>query len=251
MMCLSGEVGTGKTLVLRCLLRSLDPATTVCCYVFHSRIGAEELIRYLLSDLGQEPRSTSKSDLLLQLSSYLVALFRKGVTPVLIVDEAQNLGAEALEEVRLLTNLETAEAKLLQVVLAGQPELDAKVDSHELRQLRQRIMLRFHLRPLTAEESASYVISRLRLAGHAHGRLFSEAALRRMYALSGGIPRLINVLCGNALLSAYATRADEVGEELVREVAADLGMTEAEITAPPAWAGRMYASEASFSEGKR
>lgn len=221
-MALTGEVGTGKTLALRCLMRALDPQKFTCCFVFHSRITAADLLRYLLAELGVENRPTNKSDLIVQLSTRLVQLFRNGVTPVLIVDEAQNLRRDALEEVRMLTNLETAETKLLQVILAGQPELDATLDSYALRQLRQRIMLRFHLEPLTAEQTREYIESRLRLAGHPDGGLFSADALARVHHYSGGIPRLINVLCSNALLTAYALRAPLVSVEWIDEAGRDL-----------------------------
>jgi len=233
---------------LRCLMHAFDPKNTVCCYMFHSRIGADDLIRYLLGDLGLEPHSTSKSDLLLQLSAHLVSLFRKGVTPVLIIDEAQNLDAAALEEVRLLTNLETAEAKLLQVILAGQPELDQKLGSHELRQLRQRIMLRFRLSPLTREQSRCYIESRLQLAGHSGERLFTAAALDGIQVYSQGVPRLINVLCGNALLCAYAQGQTSVGAECVEEVAAELELSgEAGAALPAAMAAECRESSVTRS----
>ena len=224
MISLTGEVGTGKTLAVRCLLRALDPQSHACCFLFHSQLAADDILRYLLADLGQEPQPGPKSALLLQLSAHLVKLFAQGVTPVLILDEAQNYGPETLEEVRLLTNLETAETKLLQVVLVGQPELDAKLDSHGLRQLRQRIMLRLRLAPLGPEQTSLYIESRLRLAGHADGRLFTPAAVRLIQPASGGIPRLINVLCANALLSAFAQGAQRIEVDAIEEAANDLGL---------------------------
>lgn len=221
-MALTGEVGTGKTLMLRCLMRRLERHRVLCCYLFHSLLGGEELLRYLLAHLGEEGAGPGgKADLILRLSSQLLRQHRAGWLPLLIIDEAQDLSPEALEEVRLLTNLETSECKLLQVILAGQPELDERLDSHRLRSLKQRVAMRFQLPALTPEQTQAYILRRLQLAG-AEDVEFTPAALARVHACAGGIPRLINLLCGGALLLATGLQAPRIGAALVDEVAADL-----------------------------
>lgn len=221
-MALTGEVGTGKTLMLRCLMRRLEPHRVLCCYLFHSLLAGEELLRYLLAHLGEEASGPmGKADLILRLSSQLLRQHRAGWLPLLIIDEAQDLAPDALEEVRLLTNLETAECKLLQVILAGQPELDERLESHGLRSLKQRVAMRFQLPALTPEQTQAYILRRLQLAG-AEDVVFTPAALDRVHACAGGIPRLINLLCGGALLLATGLKAPRIGAAMVDEVAADL-----------------------------
>lgn len=224
LMVLTGEVGTGKTLVLRCLLRSLNPQQVACAYVFHTLLAGEELLRFAMAALGAEAPAGGKAELLLQLGAHLARQHQRGITSVLILDEAQNLTIESLEEVRLLTNLETAEAKVLQVVLAGQPELDEKLDSFPLRQLRQRVTLRFHLPPLSGAQTQAYIERRMRLAGGDASAVFSPGAVDRLYGYSSGIPRLINVLAGGALLAAFGLGIPRVTAALIDEVAADLRM---------------------------
>lgn len=224
-MALSGEVGTGKTLVLRCLLRALDPERVVCAYVFHTLLAGEELLRYIMAALGVEAPAQGKAEMLLQLGAHLARQHQRGVTSALILDEAQNLSFESLEEIRLLTNLETSDTKLLQVILAGQPELDEKLQSFPLRQLRQRITLRFHLPPLGETETEAYIERRMRLAGGEGREAFSPGARERIYEYSRGVPRLINVLCGAALLAAYGLGTPKVSAALLEEVASDLGLT--------------------------
>ncbi|MGH9533428.1 MAG: ExeA family protein [Terriglobales bacterium] len=221
-MALTGEVGTGKTLVLRCLMRALERHRVLCCYLFHSLLSGEDLLRYLLAHLGEEAsQPMGKADVILRLSSQLLRQHRAGWLPLLIIDEAQDLSPEALEEVRLLTNLETAECKLLQVVLAGQPELDGQLDSHRLRQLKQRVAMRFHLPALTQVQTRAYVARRLQLAG-AEDVEFTPAALDRVHEMSQGIPRVINLLCGGALLLTTSQQQLRIGAAMVDEVAADL-----------------------------
>ncbi len=226
-MALTGEVGTGKTLVLRCLMRALERHRVLCCYLFHSLLSGEDLMRYLLAHLGEEAsQPMGKADMILRLSSHLLRQHRAGWLPLLIIDEAQDLSPEALEEVRLLTNLETAECKLLQVVLAGQPELDGQLDSHRLRQLKQRVAMRFHLPALNQEQTRAYVVRRLQLAG-AEDVVFTPAALDRVHDVAQGIPRVINLLCGGALLLATSQQQLRIGAAMVDEVAADLRLSAA------------------------
>src|SRR5580700_5217863 len=163
---LTGEVGTGKTLLLRCLLQLFQQSADVkYAYVFNGRLSPVEFLQYIAGELGLPTTGKNKSDLLLQLADYVVDRGKKNLTTVLVVDEAHHLSTDILEEIRLLTNLETADEKLLQILLVGQPELDEKLDSHDLRQLKQRIALRSHLASLDLNETAGYIARRLQQAG--------------------------------------------------------------------------------------
>jgi len=220
---MTGEVGTGKTLLVRCLLQLLAHSDVAYAYVFNSRLSTLEFLQYVVGDLGLTGSGKNKSELLLELGSYLVARHQKKLTTVLVVDEAHHLSAEVLEEIRLLTNLETTQEKLLQILLVGQPELDEKLDSPELRQLKQRIALRSHLEPLDSEQTRGYIQRRLQLAGANSNAalLFNTDTIARVYSHSRGIPRLINTVCENALITAYARQARCVTPDIIDEVAAD------------------------------
>ena len=221
---LTGEVGTGKTLLVRCLLQLLNRDNVAYAYVFNSVLAPLEFLQYIAGDFGLPSSGKAKSELLLLLGNHLIERHRKKQTTVLVIDEAHHLSPEVLEEVRLLTNLETPEQKLLQILLVGQPELDDKLDSFELRQLKQRVALRAHLQPLTLEETTGYVQRRLQLAGgdsQVHG-LFNDEALAAVHQHSRGIPRLINTVCENALITAYASRSHLVSVDMVEDVARDL-----------------------------
>jgi general secretion pathway protein A len=224
-MVLTGEVGTGKSLVVRCLQDLLDKQRVAYAYVFNTRLSSRHFLEYVAEDLGAPPGPSSKSDLLIRLNRHLIERHRQGLATVLVVDEAQHLGFVVLEEIRLLTNLETAQGKLLQIVLVGQPELDAKVDDPALRQLKQRIAHRFQLRVLSEPETSSYVQCRLKLAGDKTGDIFAPPALERVHFYSGGVPRLINILCDNAMLSAFALDETHITTELIDESASDLRLT--------------------------
>src|SRR5271166_3278099 len=203
---LTGEVGTGKTLLLRCLLQLLKQSKDVAyAYLFNSRLSPVEFLQYVASDFGLPASGKNKSELLLELSNYVVSRGLKKLTTVLIVDEAHHLSSEILEEIRLLTNLETTQEKLLQILLVGQPELDEKLDSVSLRQLKQRIALRSTLEPLDPNETRGYIERRLQLAGCANpGMLFPDDTILEIHRCSHGIARLINTLCENALIHGYA-----------------------------------------------
>ena len=220
---MTGEVGTGKTLLVRCLLQLLKGSNVAYAYVFNSRLSPTEFLQYVAGDFGLAASGKNKSELLLELSNFLIARHQKKLTTVLVIDEAHHLPAEVLEEVRLLTNLETAQEKLLQILLVGQPELDEKLDSHELRQLKQRIALRSQLEPLDHEETKGYVQRRLQLAGaNSHAStLFPTETISEIFRHSRGIPRLINTVCENALITAYARQARSVTPDIIEEVAAD------------------------------
>lgn len=220
---MTGEVGTGKTLLIRCLLQLLKGTNVAYAYVFNSRLSPLEFLQYITADFGLPTSGKSKSDLLHTLSSYLIARHQNKLTTVLVADEAHHFSTEVLEEIRLLTNLETAQEKLLQILLVGQPELDAKLDSPDLRQLKQRIALRSQLEPLTEEETGGYIQRRLQLAGanSSTGVLFPSDTIAEIFRHSRGIPRLINTVCENALINAYARQMRSVTPDIIEEVAAD------------------------------
>jgi general secretion pathway protein A len=219
----TGEVGTGKTLLVRCLLDALNHSQISFAYVFNPRLSVPDFLRYMLTDLRLPTTGRTKSEMLAHLNNYLIARFRRGTTAALVVDEAQLLSWELLEEIRLLTNLETSQQKLLQIVLVGQPELDRKLDSPHLRQLKQRVGLRCRLEPLRLDELRGYIHRRLELAGaNSHGAaIFSEEAIAAVHTYSKGIPRLINTLCENSLVSAYAKQTKQITGDIVQEVATD------------------------------
>lgn len=231
LVVITGEPGTGKTLLLRCLLDVLERLHIACACVFNPRLSCIEFLQCLLRGLRTSCLTNSKSELLGQLEEFLLARHRTGSTTVLIVDEGQLLSSDLLEELRLLGNLETAQEKLLQILLLGQPELDAKLDSASLWQLQQRIALRCQLQPLTREEMEQYIRRRLEAAGAARADLFPDVALNEVYAYSRGIPRLINLLCENCLICSSTCKLDCVTPEIVRETAADF-----HLALPPAGA---------------
>lgn len=220
---MTGEVGTGKTLLVRCLLELLTRQQIAFANVFNPLLSADDFLRYVASDFGITPADRSKSTLLFELNNFLIARLRKGLTTVLIVDEAQNLRPDVLEEIRLLTNLETAKQKLLQILLVGQPELEPKLDCPNLRQLKQRVALRCRLEALQQREVEGYIVRRLTLAGMTTnaGTVFSPGAVAAIYHYSQGIPRLVNTLCENSLIAAYAQHTKMVSVQMIEEISAE------------------------------
>jgi general secretion pathway protein A len=229
---LAGDAGTGKTLLISCLLRLLKQSNIAYAYVFNSRLSSLEFLQYVAVDFGLDAWGKTKGQVLHELSKYIVARHQQRQTTVLVVDEAHDLSAEALEETRLLTNLETADEKLLQILLVGHPELDEKLDSLELRQLKQRIALRSHLEPLDRKETSGYIRHRLHLAGARAdgGELFTEEAIERIYYHSRGVARLINTVCENALAAAFLRQLTSVPPDIIDEVAVDLRLR---VPSPP------------------
>jgi general secretion pathway protein A len=228
---LTGEVGTGKTTLLHALLGQLD-SNTASAFIFNPRLEPLDFFRVLFDEYGIEERCRSKAEYLLALNHFLIERLGRNEKTLLIIDEAQTLPPEMLEEVRLLSNLETPTSKLIQIMLVGQPELSQVLARPELRQLRQRIVLRHHLRPLDEKELDAYVNERLTLAGYTGKGIFKGSARREIMRVTGGVPRLVNIVCDGALLSGYARGQTEVGGDVIREVARALEMSEEGAPAP-------------------
>lgn len=223
---LAGEVGTGKTTLVNYLLDWLHQKKTPTAFIFNSHLSVNHLFDFILTDFGIPVDFRLKSNMLLLLNQWLVERFRAGGTPVLIVDKAQGLSFQLLEEVRLLLNLETASEKLLQIVLVGQPELEEKLRRPELRQLRQRITLRCNTAPLTLQESYGYIADRLRIGGATGDPVFASEAVEAVHSYSGGIPRVMNLLCEHSLINAYVEQLKPVPARMVEEAARDFLMDE-------------------------
>jgi general secretion pathway protein A len=236
---LTGEVGTGKTTLLNKLLDWLRGQRVATAFVFNSRLDVPQLFDYMLADFGIECDSQLKSQVLLRLYQWLLDRYRAGETAVLIIDEAQNLSTQVLEEIRLLTNLETATAKLLQIVLAGQPELQQKLALPEMRQLKQRITLRCKTQPLTLEETSAYIAQRLKIAGSNGHEIFSPEALQAVHEYARGIPRVINLLCDHALISAFVDQQQQVGSVLIEGVAREFDLLQPEPEQPGMGGGEL------------
>jgi general secretion pathway protein A len=219
---LTGEVGTGKTTMLECLRDFLSSQQILFASLFNSRLTVEQFFELLAYDLDLRCDRHSKTEVLISLNSLLVDRSGQGRTTVLIVDEAHNLDWEVLEEIRLLGNLETRRGKLLQIVLAGQQELDRKLEAPEYRQLKQRIALRCTLRGLTPEETQAYINSRMAKAGLLDQTIISPELLREIHFRSQGIPRLINGICDNLLLTAFAMESKVAMIDMLNEVTADM-----------------------------
>jgi general secretion pathway protein A len=214
---ITGEVGTGKTTLVQSLLSQLNGSTKTA-YLFNPNLNTLDFLEYICGDLGVKFNRRSKGQYIAHLYQALLDYYAKDVSVVLIIDEAHRLHPELLEEVRLLTNLETPKGKLLQVILVGQPELNETLDRHEFRQLKQRISLRYHLRILTKSETTEYIQSRLQKAGLMDPKIFSPRAIDLIFKYSRGIPRLINIVCDNALISGYATDRQIIERNTIQEV---------------------------------
>jgi len=223
---LTGEVGTGKTTLLNKLLEWLHQEKVSTAFVFNPRLSVAEFFDFMMADFGIPCESQMKSQVLLKLNHWLLERYQAGERAVLIIDEAQNLTEQMLEEIRLLTNLETATAKLLQIVLVGQPELEHKLNQPELRQLRQRITLRAKTQPLSLEETQRYIAERLRIAGGQSGDIFSPQAIEAIHRYACGIPRVINLISEQSLVAAFADARKPVPFSIVEEAARDFGLHE-------------------------
>lgn len=227
---LTGEVGTGKTTLLNRLLDWLRTQRATTAFIFNPRLSVTQMLDFMMTDFGIPCESKLKSQVLLRLNQWLLERYKAGETAVLIIDEAQNLSHQVLEEIRLLTNLETSTEKLLQIVLAGQPELELKLAQPELRQLRQRITMRSKTLPLSLEETAGYIQERLRIAGATDENIFSQEAVQAIHRLSRGIPRVTNLLCEHALINSFVEQQKPIRKETIVEVAREFQLEE---TDPP------------------
>lgn len=245
---LTGEVGTGKTTLLKRALASFNNRRISTAFVFNPRLEVLDFLEFVLADFGIVAVNRTKSGMLLQLNRWLIERFRMEETCVVVIDEAQNLSWELLEEIRLLTNLETSSEKLLQIVLSGQPELEEKLRHPSVRQLRQRIALWCRTQPLTESQTHAYVAERLRLAG-AGRPLFTPDALDLIYRYSHGIPRIINLLCEHSLIVAYVEQVQEVSAVIVDGVAAELELETQPFLISPVAIGGMNARGSSAGEG--
>jgi len=230
---LIGEVGTGKTTLVNRLLDWLNQQQIRTAFIFNTRVNTTQLLEFVLAEFEIACESRSKSQQLMRLNHWLLERHEAGETVVLIIDEAQNLTYPVMEEIRLLTNLETATDKLLQIVLSGQQELDEKLKLPQLRQLRQRISVRCKTSPLTNEQTHEYIAERLRIAGANGQPIFSAKAIDVIHKYSHGIPRVINLLCEHALTGAYVEEQRPIEPPLVDEVAREFQLDEIAPVAPP------------------
>jgi general secretion pathway protein A len=229
---LIGEVGTGKTTLINRLLDWLHQRQARTALLFNSRMNTNQMFDFILAEFGISCDSNSKSQQLMRLNQWLLERYRAGETTVLIVDEAQNLTYPVLEEIRLLTNLETSTEKLLQIVLSGQQELEEKLMLPQLRQLRQRIMLRCKTTALTKAQTHDYIAERLRIAGACGELIFDPKSVETVHLYSLGIPRVVNLLCEHSLINAYADQQRLITPTIVEEVAHEFRLDEVEPTAP-------------------
>lgn len=211
---ITGEVGTGKTTLLRALMKRLD-ANTAVAYLFNSILPFDESLEYMLEDFGIAKPGESRVQRLVALNNFLIERQRAGQNTVVIFDEAHNLSVDTLEQVRLLSNFETSTDKLLQIVLAGQPELKAKLQLPEMRQLKQRIGLRCTIPPLKPEEARDYIRTRLRIAGGRDLNLFTDRAVKQIVEYADGIPRVVNTVCDHCLLIAYSDQTRRIDRGIV------------------------------------
>ena len=236
---LTGEVGTGKTTLVNRLLDWLRQRRTRTAFLFNSRMNTSHLFDFILSEFDIPCETRTKSQQLMKLNQWLLDRYRAGETAVLIVDEAQNLTYPVLEEIRLLTNLETSTEKLLQIVLSGQPELEDKLRLPQLRQLKQRITLRCKTEPLTKEQTHAYINERLRIAGTNGEPIFTPESMDTVHMYSLGIPRVVNLLCEHSLINTYAEQERLVTPKIVEDIAREFQLDEIDPIAPPASAERI------------
>ena len=220
---LVGEVGTGKTTLLRHAIGSFEKGRIFTSYIFNPRLDFLDFLDFVLNDFGIKPATRTKSGMLIELNRWLIERYRRNQTCVIVVDEAQELSSELLEEIRLLTNLETSSEKLVQIILSGQPELEEKLRQPELRQLRQRVSLWCRTGTMSSEQTEAYIVQRLSIAG-TDDEIFTSGALAAVHNFSRGTPRIVNLLCEHALLLAYAEQMHTIPEHVIVAVAQELDL---------------------------
>ena len=220
---MTGEVGTGKTTLLKTVLSTFSKDRVSSAFVFNPRLDVLDFLEFVLTDFGIPPKARTKSGMLIQLNRWLIERFRQQETCVIVVDEAQNLSSELLEEIRLLTNLETSSEKLVQIILSGQPELEDKLRQPELRQLRQRVSLWCRTKAISEEQTAAYIAQRLLIAGTSEP-IFSLEAVLAIHRASRGIPRIINLICEHSLIHGYVEQIPQIPERIVLAVAQELDL---------------------------
>lgn len=218
---ITGEVGVGKTTIIRSYLEEIDRSTLKIIYVFNSNVSFHGLLKTIFREMGIIDLTDDPVEMVNQLHYQLIEEYKKGITVILIIDEAQNMPVETLENIRMLSNLETSTDKLIQIVFCGQPEFERKLELKELRQLKQRIAVKATILPLTPEESRDYILHRLTKVGSEKASLFTNGALQKIVRESRGIPRLINILCENAFITAMGYRQERITPKVVKEVIAD------------------------------
>lgn len=224
---ITGEAGTGKTTLVRKLLNNIEGDSIKTCYVFNPIMDSTDFLHYICTDLGIESDGIkSRGQSLTALHNYLLQCFTKNEKVFLIIDEAQSLDTNLLQEVRLLTNLETTKYKLLHVILLGQPELNQTLSEPRFRPLKQRITIRYHLRPLTLSESKEYIIYRLKRAGSRNPAIFDDNAIKEIFRYSKGIPRLINIVGDNALLTGFSRDKNRIDKKIIKSVIRDIEIEE-------------------------
>jgi len=212
---ITGGIGTGKTTLCRALLNELDPKTKAAL-ILNSDLPVVQMLRAIVEDFGIIPKRNTKKDLLDGLNNFLLDQLSHGFNVVLIIDESQNLRSSCLEQVRMLSNMETEKEKLLQIILVGQPELREKLNQPSLKQLRQRISVRYHLKPLNRGETESYIFHRLAVAESRENIYFSHKAMDEIYDYTGGVPRLVNIICDKALLACFVLETKRITHEIVQ-----------------------------------
>src|SRR5271169_6854900 len=245
---LTGEVGTGKTTLLNKLLEWLHQQRVSTAFVFNPRLSVSQFFDFMMADFGIPCDTRMKSQVLIKLNQWLLERYQAGERAVLVVDEAQNLSPQMLEEIRLLTNLETATEKLLQIVLSGQPELEQKLNQPGLRQLRQRITLRCRTYALTMEETSGYIDERLHIAGFDGAQIFSPESVEAIHRYARGIPRVVNLLCEHALISAFVDQKRPVQVATIDEVAREFDLHRIDPIAQPVESTAASGENASLME---
>ncbi|MGD0884047.1 MAG: XrtA/PEP-CTERM system-associated ATPase [Thermodesulfovibrionales bacterium] len=218
---ITGEIGTGKTTIIRSMIKQL-PQEIRHAWLYNTKVSSHQLISMINKDFGLDTKNKDKTELMSELTDFLIKQYSQGGRAVIIVDEAQNLSEDLLEEIRLLSNLETDNAKLLQIILIGQPELNEKLSRPGLEQLRQRISVSTHISPLEREDIEAYIKHRLKIAGNENCVTFEKNVMDQVYEFSGGTPRLINMLCEFAFLAAFIDRRKSIDIDFIKEIINDL-----------------------------